>query len=56
MHTTADVLRETTRVMYYPDIDKNEGLKLAECTIRKVSGRTPEELAKLMLQKEVEDK
>ena len=55
MHTAADIIRETIRVPYYPDIDKNDGLKLADYTIRKVSGRTPEELAKLVLQKEVQE-
>jgi hypothetical protein len=50
------ILRETIRVLYYPDIEKNDGLKLADYTIRKVSGRTPEELAELVLQKEVKDK
>jgi hypothetical protein len=56
IHTPADILRETIRVLYYPDIEKNDGLKLADYTIRKVSGRTPEELAELVLQKEVKDK
>ncbi|MBN1761524.1 MAG: hypothetical protein JW878_00395 [Methanomicrobia archaeon] len=56
VHTTADIIRETIRMLYYPDIDKNDGLKLADYTIRKVSGRTPEELAELVLKKEVKDK
>ena len=56
IHTPADILRETVRMLYYPDIDKNDGLELADHTIRKVSGRTPEELSELVLQKEAKDK
>ena len=53
MHNAADTIREAIRLLYYPDIEKNNGLGLADYTIRKVSGRTPEELAELMLLKEV---
>ncbi|MGC9445051.1 MAG: hypothetical protein ACP5E9_09040 [Candidatus Methanospirareceae archaeon] len=53
--SAADNIREAIRVLYYPDIEENNGLKLAEYTIRKVSGRTPEELAELVLQMEVKE-
>ena len=53
IHNIADNIREAIRVLYYPDIEKNNGLELADCTIRKISGRTPEELAELVLQMEV---
>jgi hypothetical protein len=55
MHKSADNIREAIRTLYYPDIEKNGGLELADYTIRKVSGRTPEELAELVLQKEAKD-
>ncbi|MBK5190737.1 MAG: hypothetical protein JJE19_04495 [Methanosarcinales archaeon] len=53
IHNAADIIREAIRVMYYPDIDQNDGLKLAEYTIKKVSGRSTEEFAKYVLNKEV---
>jgi len=49
LHNAADTIREAIRVLYYPDLDKNDGLKLADYTIKKVSGRTPEELAELVI-------
>ncbi|MBN1456088.1 MAG: hypothetical protein JW945_07555 [Methanomicrobia archaeon] len=52
-HNAADTIREAIRVLYYPDIDKTAGLELADYTIRKVSGRTPEEFAELVLKTEV---
>jgi hypothetical protein len=38
--------------MYYPDIDLHEGLRLAEYTARKISGKSAEEFAKYVLNKE----
>jgi hypothetical protein len=52
IHNEADIIREAIRVLYYPDIDLSDGLKLAEYTIRKLSGRSAEELAKYVLNKE----
>jgi hypothetical protein len=52
-HNVADIIREAIRVLYYPDIDLSDGLKLAEYTIIKLSGRSAEELAKYVLNKEV---
>ncbi len=45
MKNTADMIREAVRLMYYPDIEENDGLELADYTIKKVSGRTTEEIA-----------
>jgi hypothetical protein len=39
-------------VMYYPDIDQTEGLKLAEYTIEKLSRKSMEEFTKYVLKKE----
>ncbi len=50
--TVADIIREAIRVLYYPDIDQNDGLTLAEYTIEKVFGSSPEEFAKYVLNKE----
>ena len=55
IHNAADNLREAVRVLYYPDIEKSDGLGLADFTIRKISGRTPEELAELVLELEVKE-
>jgi hypothetical protein len=53
LHSAADIIREAIRVIYYPDIDQNDGLKLAEYTIKKVSGRSTEDFAKYVLKKEI---
>lgn len=36
IHGVSDFTREAIRVIYYPDIDKNDGLKLAEYTVEKL--------------------
>ena len=51
----AAVIREAIRVLYYPDIAIKDGLKLAEYTIKKKSGRSSEEFAKYVLKKEVKE-
>jgi hypothetical protein len=53
IHDIADSIRETIRLMYYPDIDKNDGLQLAEYTVEKLYSRSAEEFAKYILNKEV---
>jgi len=53
IHSVADIIREAIRLMYYPDIDKNDGLKLAEYTVEKLYGRSAEEFAQYVLNKEV---
>jgi hypothetical protein len=55
MDNAADSIREAIRVLYYPDIAKNDGLKLADYTIVKKSGRSPEEFVKYVLKKEVNE-
>jgi hypothetical protein len=52
IHSTADSIREVIRLMYYPDIDLVEGLRLAEYTARKISGKSAEEFARYILNKE----
>lgn len=49
---SVDSIREAIRVMYYPDIDQTEGLKLAEYTIEKLSRKSMEEFTKYVLKKE----
>jgi hypothetical protein len=51
----ADSIREAIRVLYYPDIAKNDGLQLADYTIVKKSGKSPEEFVKYVLKKEVKE-
>ena len=51
----AAVIREAIRVLYYPDIAIKDGLKLAEYTIKKKSGRSPEEFTRYVLKKEVKE-
>jgi hypothetical protein len=55
MDNAADSIREAIRVLYYPDIDEKDGLKLADHTIVKKSGRSPEEFVKYVLNKEVKE-
>ena len=52
IHSSADIVREVIRLMYYPDIDVHEGLSFAEYTAQKISGKSAEEFAKYMLNKE----
>jgi hypothetical protein len=49
----AAVIREAIRVLFYPDIAIKDGLKLADYTIVKKSGRSPEEFVKYVLKKEL---
>jgi hypothetical protein len=51
----AAIIREAIRVLFYPDIDKRNGLKLADYTIVKKSGRSLEEFVKYVLKKEVKE-
>jgi len=52
LDSTADTIREVLRQVYYPDIDVDKGLSLAEYTARKLSGKSTEDYAKYMLTKE----
>lgn len=53
IQSIADIIRETIRLMYYPDIDKNDGLQLAEYSVERLYGGSAEEFAKYRLNKEV---
>ena len=55
MDNAVDSIREAIRVLYYPDIATKDGLKLADYTIVKKSGRSPEEFVKYVLKKEVKE-
>ncbi|RZN34102.1 MAG: hypothetical protein EFT35_09800 [Methanophagales archaeon ANME-1-THS] len=51
----ADSIREAIRLMYYPDIDTNDGSQLADYTVERLYGRSTEEFVKYRLNKEIKE-